>query len=288
MKKGAFIKSVIENENFREIREQNEKKKLEILTTKSKELNNFLMDDRIRLIEEALQTKEVFDTFKSYYNENEDLILEFKRTWVNSPIELYDDTVINKRSVTTIEFNSKSTDILLASYSPEYGVRDSNEPNGLMIIHNLVRKKPELIIKHQTEITSCCFQQNNPKHIIAGTYTGQILIYDIRVGGTPVLKSPSATKQQSLPIYSISNYGLENSNQILSISNDGLVCVFNISNFSKPLKKIELKKGIENRFSSGVTMEEIGVICAANNPVSEYLYVGSDDSCVYQIFLGQV
>jgi dynein intermediate chain, cytosolic len=189
--------------------------------------------------------------------------------------------------VTTLEFAKKSNEILLSAYSPEFGLKDSNDPNGLMVLHNIVKKKPELVIKHQTEFTSACFHQANPKYIIAGTFTGQILVYDIRVGSSPVLKSPSSLgKQHSLPIYSISNYGPENSNQVLSISNDGVVCIFNISNFSKAIKRIELKKGIESK-TSGIAMEEIGVICAANNPESDYVYVGSDDSDLYQVYLGQ-
>ncbi len=248
-----------------------------------------MSEDRIKIIDNALETKDMFDTFKSYYDESQEGNLEYKRTWVQNHIELYDEAIIGKRSVTAIEFNSKIPEYLLASYSPEYGVKDTNEPNGLIVLYNIVKKKPELVIKHQTEITSCCFQKSNPKNIIAGTYTGQILVYDIRVGGNPVLKSPFATKQQSLPIHYLNHFGQENSNQVISISNDGLACVYNISNFSKALKRIELKKRVENKFSQNmVTEEEIGVICAAHDPNSDYLYIGSDDSDTYQIYLGQV
>lgn len=281
------MKSLIEKESFREIREQNEKKKIEILSTKSREIQTFLNPERLKIVEDALDTKLAFDTFKSYYDEAEDNNLDFKRTWVHSPMEFYDENLISRRSVTCLEFNAKAPELLLAAYTPEYGKKDSNEPNGLMVVHNIIKKKPELAIKHQTEFTSACFHQGNPKYIVAGTYTGQILVYDIRVGASPVLKSPSSTKQHSLPIYSIMNYGQENSNQIVSISNDGLVCVFNINNFSKPIKRVELKKGIENKFNQGIVMEEIGVICAANNPESDYIYVGSDDSELHQVFLGQ-
>lgn len=260
--------------------------KAEILSTKQSELKSFLNSEKISLVEDALNTKLVFDTFKSYYDEAEDNNVDYKRNWINSSIELVDDNLINRRSVTTLEFAKKTNETLLAAYSPEFGLKDSNEPNGLLILHNVIKKKPELVIKHQTEITSACFHQGNPKLIVAGTFTGQILVYDVRVGPSPVLKSPSSAKQHSLPIYSINNFGPENSNQIISISNDGLVCIFNISNFSKAIKKIELKKGVESK-TSGIAMEEIGVICAGNNPESDYVYVGSDDSDLYQVYLGQ-
>jgi hypothetical protein len=63
--------------------------------------------------------------------------------------------------------------------------------------------------------------------------------------------------------------------------------MYNITNFSKALKKIELKKGVENKTSTGVNMEEIGVISASIRSDNDYLYVGSDDSNIYQVYLGQ-
>lgn len=289
MKKSKFIKNLIESENFREIKEKNERIKADILKNKTKELHEFLSNKTLSLFEEALDTKLLFDTFKSYYNEEDENNLEYKRTWIHNSFDLVDDVLINKRSVTALEFNKKSSDLLLACYSPELGsLSNSNEPNGLMVLHNLVKKKNELVIKHQTEITSACFHQGNPKYIIAGSFTGQILIFDIRVGGSPVLKSPSTGMQHSLPIYSISNYGSENSNHILSISNDGVVCVANMHNFSRAIKKIELKTNeYKKNINNNTVTDEISVICAANNPEGEYVYVGSDDSNIYQVFMGQ-
>ena len=281
------MKSVIEKQNFREIKETNDKRAAEILVNQQNELIEFLNDDRILMFESTLDNIMKYDTFKSYYDEGNTGEMDLKRTWVSNQNEIVEDTLICKRSVTNIEFPSNTQELLLGTYSSELGNIDSNEPNGLLILHNLQKKKPELVIKHQTEFTSSCFHRGNPKLIIAGTYTGQILVYDIRAGANPILKTPSSGKFHSLPIYCINNYGLDNSNQIISVSNDGQVCVFNISNFSKALKKQEVKKKVEAKFSSTVNMEDVGVICSAIRRESEYLYVGSDDSDIYQVFMGQ-
>jgi dynein intermediate chain len=257
------------------------------LKEKSVDIMNFLSDERVNMIESTLDNIQKYDTFKNYYDETNTGEMDYKRTWISGQIEITDETLICQRSVTNIQFPHNSQENILAMYSPEFGNLDSNEPNGLMILHNITKKKSELVLKHQTEFTSSCFHLGNPKLIIAGTYTGQILIYDIRAGASPILKSPNTGKYHSLPIYSINNFGMQNSNQIVSCSNDGLICTFNISNLSKALKKIEIKKSVENKFSQAVTMEEIGVISSANRIDSEYLYVGSDDSDLYQIFLGQ-
>lgn len=280
------MKGVLEKQSFREIKEENDKKKADILNTKTIEIMNFLNEDRVRMIEDTLDNLQMYDTFKSYYDDSSNGEMDLKRTWISNQTDIVDESLMVRRSVTNLEFSSNQ-EHLLGMYSQEFGNLDSNEPNGLLVLHNLVKKKPELVIKHQTEFTSSIFHKGNPKLIIAGTYTGQILVYDIRVGASPILKTPSSGKYHSLPIYCVNNYGLENSNQIVSVSNDGLVCVFNISNFSKALKRIEIKKSIENKYSQTVTMEEIGVICSANRVDSEYLYLGSDDSDLYQVYLGQ-
>lgn len=280
------MRGVLEKQNFREIKEENDRKKAEILATKAVDLMNFLNEDRIKMFDETLHNLQTYDTFKNYYDETNTGEMDLKRTWISNQTDILDETLISKRSITNIEFSTQ--EYLLGMYSPEFGNLESNEPNGLLVLHNLTKRKPEIVIKHQTEFTSSTFHKGNPKLIIAGTYTGQILVYDIRSGANPVLKTPSSGKYHSLPIYCINNFGLENSNQIVSVSNDGLVCVFNISNFSKALKKIEIKKSVENKYSNIVMTEEIGVICSANRVESEHLYLGSDDSDLYQVFLGQM
>lgn len=284
--KGSFMQSVIEKQSFSEIKEQNEKKKVEILRDKQIELIDFLNENRISLFENVLENLVKYDTFKSYYDDCNTGEMDLKRTWISNYTEVSEESIVNKRSVTNIEFTSYSQELLLATYSSEYDNPSSVDPNGLIILHNIHKKQPELVLKHQTEFTSTCFHSGNPKLIMAGTFTGQILVYDVRVGSTPILKTPSSGKYHSLPIYSINNFGADNSNQIVSTSNDGMICIFNISNFSRALKKIEIKRTVENKYSNIVTQEEIGVITSAIRPNSEYLYLGSDDSDIYQVYLG--
>ena len=113
---------------------------------------------------------------------------------------------------------------MLAGYSKseEAGI---NDPNGLILLWSLaMRKKPEFTFTCQTEITSAIFHKFNPKLIIGATYTGQILIWDTRGKPLPVQKTQPGGKFHAYPIYCLDVSGSTNSNNITSISNDGVMC----------------------------------------------------------------
>jgi dynein intermediate chain len=146
----------------------------------------------------------------------------------------------------------------------------------------------------QTEVTSAIFHKFNPKLVVGATYTGQILIWDTRGKSLPVQKTPPGGKFHSHPIYCLGINGSTNSNNIISVSNDGVLCTWSMSNLSKPTKKIELKakkrrSQEENvKLSQGNYMEEIGAICMATQEnETNNIFVGSDDSDIYQIYLHQ-
>jgi len=179
---------------------------------------------------------------------------------------------------------------MLAGYtkSEEAGV---NDPNGLVLLWSLAnRKKPEYVFNCQTEITSVIFHKYNPKVIIGGTYTGQILVWDTRGKALPVQKTQPGGKFHAYPIYCLSINGSAHSNNLTSISNDGVMCIWSMTNLSKANKRIELKgrkkgKGECDNQSSQPT-EDIGAICIATPQESDdsnQILIGTDDSDIYQV-----
>lgn len=156
-----------------------------------------------------------------------------------------------------------------------------------------LRKIPEFSFTCQTEITTATFHKYNPKLIIGATYTGQILIWDTRGKALPIQKTPPGGKFHSHPIYCLGVNGTINSNNIISVSNDGVLCTWSLANLSKPTKKIELKakrKKQEDslKISQGHYMEEIGAICMATQEnETNHVFIGTDDSDVYQVYIHQ-
>lgn len=185
---------------------------------------------------------------------------------------------------------------MLAGYSKseEAGI---NDPNGLVLLWSLaMRKKPEFTFSCQTEITSAVFHKFNPKLIIGATYTGQILIWDTRGKPLPVQKTQPGGKFHAYPIYCLGVSGSTNSNYIISISNDGVMCSWSLSNLSKANKKIELKgkkrktekEGGFDTITSSQNTEDIGAICMASHEAeSNHILIGTDDSDIYQVYTHQ-
>ena len=180
------------------------------------------------------------------------------------------------------------------SKSEEAGI---NDPNGLVLLWSMaMRKKPEFTFTCQTEITAACFHKFNPKLIIGASYTGQILIWDTRGKPLPVQKTQPGGKFHAFPIYCLDVIGSTNANNILSISNDGVMCTWSLNNLSKASKKIELKgkkkKTTNDREGyetiSTQNTEDIGAICMSNQENdSNNILIGTDDSDIYQVYTHQ-
>lgn len=185
--------------------------------------------------------------------------------------------------------------MILAAYSKsdDFNV---NQSNGLINLWSLaLRKTPEFTFNCQTEITSAIFHKYIPKLVVGATYTGQILIWDTRGKPLPIQKTPPGGKFHSHPIYCLGVTGTTNANNIISVSNDGVLCTWSLSNLSKPTKRIELKvkkrkqnEGlIDSKIDRNYT-EDIGAICLATQEnESNNVFLGADDSDIYQIYVHQ-
>ena len=146
-----------------------------------------------------------------------------------------------------------------------------------------MRKKPEFVFTCQTEITAAIFHKYNPKLIIGGTYTGQILIWDTRGKSLPVQKTQPGSKFHSYPIYCLGVSGTANSHNITSISNDGVLCTWAVNSLSKAIRKIELKGRKKRTNNEKETFEDLGAICMATQETDNNILIGTDDSDIYQV-----
>jgi dynein intermediate chain len=230
--------------------------------------------------------------FKTYYDEedNGDSNLS-KRSLVSSALEFVDENSTG-RAVTSLEWSLKHHELLLAAFSvsDEFNI---NQSNGLIQLWSLaMRKTPEFTFTCQTEVTSAIFHKFNPKLVVGATYTGQILIWDTRGKSLPINKTPAGAKFHSHPIYCLGVTGTPNANNIVSVSNDGFLCTWSLSNLSKPIKELKVKKRkiadasdakLERNYS-----DDIGAICLATQEnESNNIFIGSDDSEIYQVYVHQ-
>lgn len=176
------------------------------------------------------------------------------------------------RAITGLEWMSKHTDLLLASYSKreEYVL---GEQDGLVKIWaTTMRTRPEVTLVCQSEVTQVISHPFRQNEIIGGTYAGYVVLWDIRAKKTPVLKSQLTNEAHSFPIYSLAVVGTEKANTIVSVANNGRLCVWSMEMLTSPQKNIDLKYNAK---------EICGTCIAFPQEESNNFYIGSEDTAVY-------
>lgn len=82
---------------------------------------------------------------------------------------------------------------------------------------------------------SVAFSKFHPSYIIGGTYSGQLVLWDIRSGKrTPVQRSPLSSSAHTHPVYCLDVVGSQNAHNLISASTDGRICSWNIDMLSQP------------------------------------------------------
>ena len=253
------------------------------------EINEFLKFKR-KHMERAINERDIYNMFENdnykYPNSLADSSL------VHPIIEFYDESCA-KKIVTSLEWSLKYPELLLSCYSKRTDEFAGDQKNGLIYIWSLaVRKLPEFTFSCQPEITSAIFHPYNPKLIIGGTHTGQVMIWDTRGKQNAVYKTPlglgggqSGVKTHTSDIACLGVIGSTNSSHIISLSN-GAICLWSLNNLSSPVKRIELKTQQQRKDNEDLT--EMSILSMGMQQYdTNNLLIGSDDNNIYQVSLNE-
>eukprot|EP00033_Pygsuia_biforma_P002585 GCRY01002860.1.p1 GENE.GCRY01002860.1~~GCRY01002860.1.p1 ORF type:complete len:602 (+),score=127.77 GCRY01002860.1:214-2019(+) len=193
-------------------------------------------DSSSKLIERALGHQ--FDVLVNYGAENDNDTSE-KTERVSLQCKLFDDRWSRHRLVSDVSWSSKHNDLLLAAYSASEVV--TNDPEGVVLAWSLaMRQRPEHTFTHQAPILKAQFLPFSPQLVVGTTYTGQIVLWDIRAKQSPVQKTPLSTSTHTHPVYALATVGTENAHSIVTVSTDGRLCVWPSDNLSQPQEILSL------------------------------------------------
>ena len=254
------------------------------------EINEFLKPKK-KYMERAINEVPLYNIFQNDDYEFPESLPDSNEL-VHPLVEFYDESCA-KKTVTSLEWSMKYPELLLSCYSKRTDDFNTNQKNGLIYIWSMaIRKVPEFTFTCQPEITSAIFHPYNPKLIIGGTHTGQVLIWDTRGKQNAVYKTPlglgggqSGAKTHTSDITGLGVIGSTNSSHIVSLSN-GAICLWSLNNLSSPVKRIELKTQQQKREN-----EDLTEMCILSMGMQQYetnnLIIGSDDNNIYQISLSE-
>ncbi len=76
---------------------------------------------------------------------------------------------------------------------------------------------------------------------MGGCNNGQLVIWDFRVKAMPVQRSDVSADGHKYPVNSLNVVGTQIANNVVSFSNDGAMCLWDVKQFSRPINNSKLK-----------------------------------------------
>lgn len=146
--------------------------------------------------------------------------------------------------VGSLEWSDLYKDLLMASYIPHSNLGES--PGTICLWSLALRSRPEFVLSSHSPATSVTFNRFDHNLIIGGTYSGQIIIWDLRNKAKPVQKTAMMAESHSHPVFCLSIVGSQFANTIVSGSTDGKVCVWSLNKLSQPNSFLDMKTKVKD------------------------------------------
>ncbi|CAJ0858483.1 21919_t:CDS:2, partial [Entrophospora sp. SA101] len=200
------------------LKELEEKKKIEEAS---------LEDAKLRLEEEKANSQNFKDLSeverKKVYNSAEfidfiDHTTKIVERALNENYDFMKDYTISGKEERQV---TKNAELCVTSYNKN--PMAMNEPDGVVLVWNLhLIERPEFVFHSQSDVLTTMFSEFHPTLIVGGTYSGQIVLWDMRAKSLPVHKTPLSAAGHTHPVYSMQMVGTQNAHNLLTASTDGL------------------------------------------------------------------
>jgi len=119
-----------------------------------------------------------------------------------------------------------------------------------------------------------------PNIVFGASYSGYVMMWDVRVKNTPIEKTCAAKNGHNHPIYSLTVVGSPNAHNIISVSNDGRLCMWSPGMFNEPKKYIDLRN---NLYQDNDPLCNINAHCIAfAKGETNTFFLGSEDYNIYR------
>ena len=231
-----------------------------------------------KILERLLHQNESPDIFIQYFpDDGKDAIDSNRKRGNKLSLDriFFDEKWSKNRCVTGFDWSAQYPELLLASYYTNE--QAPSDPDGTLLVWNMKFKNtsPEYIFHCQSPIMSCCFAKFHPSLIVGGTYSGQIVLWDMRSNKkTPVQRSPLTAAAHTHPVYCVKVIGTQNAHNLISVSTDGKLCSWSLDMLSSPQETMELNQQKQTR--------SVAVTCMSFHP-GDYnnFLVGSEEGTVY-------
>lgn len=185
------------------------------------------------------------------------------------------------RAVTSIDWSHQHPELLASAHTQVHG--DPSAPKGLVQVWNMHggRSAPEYKFTGQSDVLTVRFSQHDPRLLYGTAYNGQVLMWDLRAGAHPVLRSPLAGGGHLYPVYALEMAGSRNASTLVTSSTDGEVCMWPADVLAKPQDRLALTVPVKHTVTR--REEELSATALALSPLDASLFhVGTESGRIYQ------
>eukprot|EP01083_Nonionella_stella_P178497 630705_1 len=225
------------------------------------------------LVERALAQPDItFDFFED--TKMVDASIDIKESVL--PKFVFEDPKCKNRTIVAMDWSSKFPQLILVSYARSHEP-SSTQADGLIMVWSLdMPQRPEKVFTCQSTVLSLTFHISHPHLILGGTQAGEILIWDSRLPRGAAVTTRSALVH-SHPIFSLTFIpSLQSRETLISVSKDGLLCVWNDLMLVEPSHQVKLHYGVRGE---SLTTPSIDFHPGnASEPV-----LGSDEGELYKV-----
>ncbi|KNA00699.1 cytoplasmic dynein intermediate chain [Plasmodium vivax North Korean] len=179
----------------------------------------------------------------------------------------------NGRPITDVRTSNLYSELFLASYGLS-STSNYTEPDGYVLVWNsTMNGRPEYVLTSEAAVCTSVFNKFNPHLIIGGTYTGNVVLWDIRASQKPVQKTYLTGQGHLHPIFCAEVIGTLNAHNLVTADTDGRLCNWSLNMLTYPSDTIDLKR----------TNKEVSCCCFSfQEGEINTLYGGADDGTLFQ------
>lgn len=189
---------------------------------------------------------------------------------------------LQTRSVTDVDWSAKHPELVVAAYNRRRAPTQSGDHDGLVCVWNLhVHDRPEFVFRAPTDVVAVAASPFHPHLVLGGTFSGEVLLWDMRHRGLPVQRTPHAFSAPSgithgAPVYTLRLAGHAHAHHLVSASSDGVVCTWSLDMLARPQTSLQLTNAMHPR-SAKVHVTALDV---ASSDASHF-HVGTSEGAVF-------
>lgn len=280
------------------------------IVTNDKDFSSFLNKASLK-IERALEQNASIDVCRDY---NKDDSKKSGRRGENNALtvlKIHEDDIVKNRPIMDIKQSPHVQELFLVAYgsktsgpshkAPAHAIGEEDAVGLVCVWSKELHSRPEFKFTATSPVVTALFHTSEHNLVVGGCYSGQILLWDTRAKTLPIQRSSMSGKGHKHPIYAMSMISLAVSNELVSVSTDGMVCHWDVSRLSEPLTVTFLNANgpsaffrgggsntnLESAVTSPQTFTSLNVSSMAfcSNDTSTHIVFGSGTGQLYRTAL---